>query len=802
MNSHYAVLLTLTMLILDIVMLCITFIYKLLATRRIRRQKLHTETLEHQISFEDIDLTSIRPEELMPIYEKLCNGVAPPKEQQAYLMRVLLDSHLSAQYIRGLSSRSYLKRAESASKLKYLESKEIQDALFEALKKEHRPVVILYLSHALALQHVTKAIGPIVGKLRNINPWYARRIRAILYTFGADFLRYAKRRTENNRMYMQHLLCGFALEYPAEELRDYVVKHASHKHVKVRTTALAALLRHYPEELLKEPFISSTNRQTLAHVIQAYALTMDPKNVDSILAYANYTTLHNQIVQSLTEISSNKPAILQDILARFEHTSSKNHRMILAKVLSNRVDYFLTRINGIYQEQIMALIRELVEARHTSAILFFLNRNRDKNIEDKIVQTLKSVLPRNHTLKAEMRSYLDTRLLARFELRDVQKSKATPKPHSEPPQRRQLAIILISVLTFFPVVILATEFPSLVSMSWREMGALYVVRFNHLLIFYSFAVNSIYLIILVISFRGARIQARLWNIKDYRLLFTKNMLPSVSIIAPAYNETANIIESTESLLNQRYPNFELVVVNDGSKDDTLNTLIDYYNLEKRDRMVKHRLSTRPLRGIYTNKNIPNLIVVDKVNGGKADSLNMGLNIASKEYFCGIDADSLLEPEALLRAVAVMIDSPVESIAVGGNICPVNGCTVERGSLEKISLPKNFIARLQSLEYMRSFMAGRVGWAHINSLLIISGAFGIFNREKTIRTGGYLTKSGRFKRDTVGEDMELVVRLSRQMREKKIPYSVDYAFNANCWTEVPESMKNTPPATGPLASGAG
>jgi len=192
-----------------------------------------------------------------------------------------------------------------------------------------------------------------------------------------------------------------------------------------------------------------------------------------------------------------------------------------------------------------------------------------------------------------------------------------------------------------------------------------------------------------------------------------------------------------------------------------------------------------VRGIYTNKSIPNLIIVDKVNGGKADSLNIGLNIAHKEYFCGIDADSLLESEALLRAVSVMLDSPVESIASGGNICPVNGCSVELGELDHISLPKNFLARLQSLEYVRSFMAGRVGWARINCLLIISGAFGIFNKERTIRTGGYLTKSGKYKRDTVGEDMELVVRLSRSMRELKIPYTVDYAFNANCWTEVPE-----------------
>jgi len=325
-------------------------------------------------------------------------------------------------------------------------------------------------------------------------------------------------------------------------------------------------------------------------------------------------------------------------------------------------------------------------------------------------------------------------------------------------------------------------------MGWQERLILFAVRFNYLFVFYSTAINSIYLIILGISLYAARRQKRLWDIKDRRLLFTRHLLPGVSIIAPAYNESASIIESTNSLLNQQYPDYELIIVNDGSKDDTLDTLISYFQLEKQDRIVSNHLKTRRLRGIYTNRNIPHLVVVDKFNGGKADSLNLGINVSEKDFFCGIDSDSLLEPDALLKAISVMLDTPEESFAAGGNIYPVNGCTVEYGSLENIALPKSFLPRLQSLEYIRSFMAGRVGWAFMNSLLIISGAFGIFDREFSIRSGGYLTKSGKYQKDTVGEDMELVVRISRQLREEKRPYRMDYAFHSNCWTEVPESWK--------------
>jgi cellulose synthase/poly-beta-1,6-N-acetylglucosamine synthase-like glycosyltransferase len=180
--------------------------------------------------------------------------------------------------------------------------------------------------------------------------------------------------------------------------------------------------------------------------------------------------------------------------------------------------------------------------------------------------------------------------------------------------------------------------------------------------------------------------------------------------------------------------------------------------------------------------------VDKVNGGKADSLNAGINVARKEYFAGMDADSMLERDALLNLTALFLYSDDEVVAAGGNILPVNGCTVSHGALVSTRIPRRSIARFQTIEYIRAFMAGRVGWATIKTLLIISGAFGVFHREHVLNAHGYLTRSEHYMRDTVGEDMELVVRLTRRLREKRVPYSVQYAYNANCWTEIPERFR--------------
>ena len=788
MGPSFAINLTLSVLIIDIVLVLFTFLLKLYRRSRAKHLSKRQKEIEAQILKGEINEELLDPDDLFILYKSIRDTLALPKEQQDHMLHLLMGSYLPGHYIQRLGSRRKLIRIEAAANLRYLNSNEVRNALLEALMRERSSVVAIYIGQSLAIQKETRAIIPLISHIRRATPWAAGRLRAILFTFEERLLPYLLKRMKNSRTYMQYLICGYAYVHPAEQLRHYLVEQANSKRLSIRRSALRALLKHFPEELLADSFRESKKRDVLTAVILALGSTYDKTNISAILSYAKRKALHEHIVQSISDMTYHEPAMLTYLINRYNRMHAPRQKELLAKVLNNRIEYYLLQIGGPLHNQVIELIGQLVRARQTSGIIFFLNRNRDPSIERQVVQALRPLVSKNSPLKAEILLYLDKRLIKELKIRQPKRQKTQPEVHKEPPQRLRLALTLTLVLLLLPVVVLASEFTSLVSLSWLEIGRLYVVRFNYLLVFYSVTINCIYLLVLLISVHGARIQKRLWSCKDVSLLYTRELLPSVSIIAPAYNEAGNIIESVNSLLNQQYPDFELIVVNDGSKDETLNSLITHFNLEKRDRIIRRRLNTRPLRGIYTNKNIPNLIVVDKVNGGKADSLNLGLNVASKEFFCGIDADSLLEPQALLRAISTMIDSEEETIATGGNICPVNGCTVELGAIDSVALPKNFLARLQSLEYMRAFMAGRVGWAYMNVLLIISGAFGVFNRERTIQTGGYLTKSGKYRKDTVGEDMELVVRLSRFMREKGYPYRVKYAFNANCWTEVPESWR--------------
>ncbi|HXS38438.1 MAG TPA: glycosyltransferase [Flavipsychrobacter sp.] len=271
---------------------------------------------------------------------------------------------------------------------------------------------------------------------------------------------------------------------------------------------------------------------------------------------------------------------------------------------------------------------------------------------------------------------------------------------------------------------------------------------------------------------------------DYRLLAASIHIPSVSILAPAYNEGATIIENVKSLLSLYYNNLEVVIINDGSKDDSLQKLIDRYELEKVDYHVQYKIPTKEIKGIYKSKSpiYRKLVVVDKVNGGKADALNVGINVSSNDYIVCIDVDCILEQDAILKMIKPFLEeTDARIIATGGVIRIANSCEIVDGRLIKVHLPGNYWARMQSLEYIRAFILGRMAWARLNGLLLISGAFGAFDKRIVIKCGGY-------NHNTVGEDMELVVRMRRYMEEMKLPYKVAYIPDPLCWTEAPESTK--------------
>jgi cellulose synthase/poly-beta-1,6-N-acetylglucosamine synthase-like glycosyltransferase len=256
--------------------------------------------------------------------------------------------------------------------------------------------------------------------------------------------------------------------------------------------------------------------------------------------------------------------------------------------------------------------------------------------------------------------------------------------------------------------------------------------------------------------------------------------PPVSIILPAFNEEAEIVASVHSLLDLRYPSHEVIVVSDGSTDRTLERLHETFDLVPVRQALRTQIAAAPIRAAFVSRTHPNLCVLDKENGGKADALNAGINAAAHAHFCAIDADAILEQDSLLRIVEPFVDDPELVAAAGGIVRVANDCVIESGRLIDFQLARSHLVRFQVLEYFRAFLIGRLAFDSINGVLIISGAFGLFKREVVEAVGGYAP-------DTVGEDAELVARLHGYLRDRGEEYRIKFVPDPVCWTEAPDDV---------------
>lgn len=301
-----------------------------------------------------------------------------------------------------------------------------------------------------------------------------------------------------------------------------------------------------------------------------------------------------------------------------------------------------------------------------------------------------------------------------------------------------------------------------------------------LVLVYFLFINGSYTLATIISLFDIRGQLAIATRQHIQDLVTGTFYRPITIIVPAFNEEMTIVTTVTLLLKLRYPEFEIVVVNDGSNDETMARLTEAFRLVQIQHPVATLLPHQPIRAQYTSLIHGSLTVIDKGNGGKADALNAGINVSKYPLFCSVDADSILDSDALMRAAKLFVEDQ-QVIATGGIVRVLNGCTIRNGRVAEVRAPRRWIECFQSVEYIRGFLTGRTSWNFFNGLLIISGAFGIFRKDMVQAVGGY--------RVTVGEDMDLVVRLHRHCRREKIPYKVQFVPDPVCWTQVPDDYRS-------------
>jgi cellulose synthase/poly-beta-1,6-N-acetylglucosamine synthase-like glycosyltransferase len=797
-------------------------------------------------------IVDLKQKVLLAGYLNIRQVIEPNERATGYVNKAVDMFKFDKKYMKKLNSRFRVKRLEAAIYLGLIGDDDARLALETSILRENDYPVKLYIANALADIANPESLPVLISSLLNSHHWYRERVNILISNFGDAFNAYLTQISRSEQIEIKELIVDFASVYFSEPVKNYLVELVDGKeealkklqtlygattenaccnciyssgseieeqrickyygavslsyvcqrhkllpvsvsfkenYTKLIYKAADILARYYPKVLDHPKYLDSDDVELRNIAIKSLSNFNTPSNLAKVLSLLNNEDNARSVVNTVSKIIERNPSYINAVVKQFERETDFEVRLKFSEILVNKIDYFIMKLGEQNGKAAGDIIKQIILLGHTSEVIDFLNKNKDLDLENELLAIIKDIIRQSEKLENEFNRYLNERLANKCGL--SKSAEITPKKEEQKDRKliQNLYLILCSILVFFPSLYCIRHYDILLTAPLSEQIRLFVIDFNYYLAYYSITINLIYLALLGLSYFNVKQQLKLWRIKSLSLLFKPKMLPTISIIAPAYNEEKTIIESANSLLNLKYPDYELVIVNDGSKDRTLEVLINYFDLMRVDYVFDYKLSTMPIRGVYLNRSIPKLIVVDKDNGGKADSLNAGINISNKEYFCGIDADSLLEDDALLKLASLTLDYGLETPALGGNIFPINGCTVERGQIESFRIPDNKLARFQTIEYIRAFMAGRLGWAFTNSLLIISGAFGLFRKERVISVGGYLTSSGKYAKDTVGEDMELVVRISRLMRELGQKYRICYAFNANCWTEVPEDLKS-------------
>lgn len=687
-----------------------------------------------------------------------------------------------------LNSLSAMKRKEAIFYVAQLRTKTSITALKKSLMKEKNETVLFFLSYHFMRFLDQEIVDHMLETLKDSSVNYQKWMKnlfanhyVILKPYLTQLHRYA-----NHQQEISYLMIEIASYHLENDLKDYTLRvfNESLFDEHLRRKALSVLVKQYPHLLVDHHFLYHQELWVRKKAILACGETHTKQMIDILLSLCKDDLLEEEITIAISNIVFGSKDLLLYMIERYQELTEYRQKNVVATILAQDIDYLILKLKSGSYNYILDIIETIFKLHMIEDFIDFINHNKDLELERLYLPIIKQYASRDPEIKEQLEIYANKSVLTKIGL--LKKEQPVIQREKSPLEKSKIIWISIWVLLGFialPMVSFIMNFKYLFDTSFNFFEQ-FVVDINRYLVVYFLSINTIYMILLFLSLKGASERLTLWDLKRDTFLFERDLLPSISIIAPAYNEEKSIVESVTSLLNLKYPTYEVIVVNDGSKDQTIDVLIDHFGLKRKHPFFKNKLKTKSLRGVYINQRIPNLVVIDKQNGGKADALNLGINAAKYDYVCGIDADSLLEEEALLKLMSVTLDNTKDHLALGGNIVPVNDCVVDRGKVEKQVLGRKTIVKFQTIEYLRAFTTGRIGWSKLNSLLIISGAFGLFDRKTLIHTGGYLTVSGELKKDTVGEDMELVVRLTYRALKDKKPFKVTYVHHANCYTELP------------------
>lgn len=717
----------------------------------------------------------------------------------------LLERRIIHRLIRNLNSIYQYKRKRAIAYLSLFQTKLTLSALANRLNREPQFHIRLMIVNALKRDLTQEFIDKILQSLIKGRRFYQRKTVLILKKYINPQIHDLSPYFAMNHIEIKEFLCEIAQDIYCIKFKEplyqiikeieehyqknnilYLAEYPKARIDKLYYIALSAAANLYDFDLSISKYLNNVDDEVIRLSANSMVKFANTKTIQTLTSYASMTYRDHIYSDAIIEICDRVPEMYTEVYNLFLGYEEKRKKYLLAAVLSKKMDYLILSVEN--KDDLAEFINAIVNSRYTVNLINWMNANKNRELEDQIIKIIQPIAENNYEFYQELNQFLDSNIFKRMGYLTLKYPKAlTEDPRPDTAKLHWLIKLLIILVIIIPFVFVLSNLEFIITSDILSILTKYMIDLNDGFIIYYVFANFFYLLFVVVALVEFSNQSKLWSIKSERYLYETGVLSPISVIVPAYNEELTIVESVRSLLSLEYPLYEVIVVNDGSKDKTLNTLIEAFDLKRIDYAHKEIINTNHVKAAYRSKFYNKLLVIDKENGGKADTLNVGINFSNYDYICGIDADSIIESDGLLKMMSSVLDSDEIVLALGGSIVAVNGSTVDHGYVEKYALPKTFLTRAQSIEYIRAFNTGRLAFSKMRSLLIISGAFGLFEKRMLIRVGGYLAASS-FKKKTVGEDMELVVRITREATESNLPHRMKYVPTARCYTEIPSARK--------------
>jgi len=794
MNISWTILIILfsTLLTLNLAVLLWTVHVKQRSRRGYMRNMKYRTLISRMVNEEDFSFEAIKKKDrvsFLTALQKWTKTFDLPEEKASAMSTVLERWKLKDIVEKKLNSPLEHTRSEGLLLVELLPHDEQLFLLEKALEREKAQLLELKMVEILCSLNLQHSISIIISVLKRAPDHFKNKILCFLNPFSLQLGNWAARNRESSDPDIRRIIIMAAEEGRDEWFMPFLLKETSSSEEELRRAAADILFRRFSPQLKVDLLLNSPYEDIKEKAVEHLIGQDSDLNPGAYTHILDREDLRLFAVEVLARKVGKSPRLLTAAFELFKNSKVPEDKLLWAEILSNRISYFAYRADQRDFSEVAELLSCIIQLGHYSQIINFLNQNRNLDLEEKLETILFPMLDHDESFRKQCRMYLKESVQERWKIPDYEKDVSEPKFLLKGRDKVLMGVAMIAVLILPLAAFLSTRTVPLRYYSGEELFVSFVFFYHYIFAFYNISVNAIYLVLMFLSWFVINRQQTQWELVDRKFLFTPGLFPSVSILAPAFNEETTIVQNVYSLISLDYCDFQVIVIDDGSADQTSRELINQFNMEITERPLIGSIATAPVQGVYKSRDYPGLLLIRKLNGGKADALNAGINYSSGQYICSIDADSLLEPDALQKIMIRTLVNRSDVVAVGGNVLPSNGSIVSEGVIKKIHLPDNPYARYQTVEYLRSFISNRLGWSRLNSLLVISGAFGVFRRDQIVAMGGYLTGKGQLRQDTVGEDMEAVVHLYEHMKKGKEKIKIDYAYNANCWTEVPESLES-------------